>query len=771
MPVDIAKIFKNAIYQDLLKYSDANSSYVASEEALRILIHFIFKDGNLSPQIISKGKIQETIAQFKQHSTLEHKQYFIEYGNRSTKTAGSPAKIHYAAMNLYRNGLQVIAVLADHYNGRNFFNFDNYSHEDTENIRVIFLGGIIYQADHNHCLIFALHHLMLSRSDNEFREIMIRCANEPSEPDFKIKMHWMKLPLVYNLDIQSASFYFKTYLDYLLEKPDGEELYQTMRSFIENNFIVVREEEQCDTAASMGPLKLLNRGICNKTIDICSMVCSQIDELEHKFALTLLAKIKDSLDEETLSILQAHYQWDNHVDYLQFVEIQCLDIEDLIIFISSQHLDSHSLRKNINLSAALMINLFLIEIAYTNNILFYNILSSALKENFSFYKKLIGFDSEKLKEFFPEPTFDFNLTCQRYKPEKKFKSNLKNFIYWAKIFIRFTPVNYHYSQSINNLFQNLIYDLDAIIKRFHPVKASESYKKLFHDLAVIIKILQSLNAHSDQQKLFIITFLSKSIETLTRQLESFTEVSFTRYSLAHSEEFAIIFVSSHPFVPYLFSNSPLVLLEKEYNKPMPQRELACATPPIKSRFSRDCNFAKVKAMFLSHIFQLSAKINLFSLKKITDFIFVTPNNSLEIAAEKLNEVFTQFSNIQLLLSYVTTGTQVVFCKEEVESILINKKGPGLRFYVINKALLENTLSLRDLDYYKKEINCSNFSLTSEYQEGDEKKIFDEYNILLRKTSKTSPQASPVSVTLFSPSPVTMIESSSKSTCLNITRGI
>jgi hypothetical protein len=793
----VPKIFKNAIYQDLLKYSDPNGTYVASEEALRVLIHFVFRDVLPEPEIISSSKIEETIEKFKDSKRHLHKQFIIEYGNRSIKTPGNPDTIHYAAMNLYLEGETVIALIADHYGGIRFFNYKNCFIPKTEDIKIIFLGGMLYQADHNHCLIFSIQHLILSRLDNELKPLLLSHIATQDPALRKIKMSWLDLPLDYNLDIQSASFYFKKYMSILLEKPNGEVLYQQMREFIEENFSVVSEEVEVEEPSegkdsqsqtkTIKFLKLVNKGICYKTTDLSIAVHRKIEALEQTLSLIMLAQLGDEISPEIFTELKRQFEWQEDVAYLELPEAENISLqehmEDLLEFILSQEIDISNLRKGILMASSLLVNLYLLEVTYANNMFFYDILSSSLKENFNFYKKLIQFDSQKLAEFFPRPTFDFERACNHYNPEHLFKAFLKNFIRTTQIALGKFSYNVFFDSVKLEYFEELIERTEFILFLFNPLRKMEEYQDTFNELQDLIECcLENSYCFRDDEIQFLGIFLT-SVRSLKAQLNSFQDLRLTREALVQSEAFAISFVSSHPFVEYLFNNSPLLYLNKMASQPKNLEDASpvCATPPRSPRkldmpseapeqsssyqsprttptlethspgarksqaaVKSDNHFIKVKTMFKSSIFQLCAKINLFDLKTIIDAIFNTHTNSIEINIGKLNDLYTHFNHIQLLLTQVLNGITVVLSKAEVENILLHRKGSSLKFLVVNQALINKDLSLEDLETHREVIRNSKFIETDGLY--NTKEEFDtEYETLLSKTGRLSP----VSVTGFS----------------------
>ena len=174
-------LLKDLLVDDLAMFSN-DPSLVASEESIRLLIDIYQKHNKLiNPSLVHMDDVPDLLKRLHKIGKPVHTQLIIESCSRSLIQARDPLRdnisVHYTAMDVFcdEEG-RLTALLADHYHGKSWGMSGELQQLDLP-LLIVVAGGSIYQADHTHCPIFTLQHLLLSAHDKELHATVQTLAN------------------------------------------------------------------------------------------------------------------------------------------------------------------------------------------------------------------------------------------------------------------------------------------------------------------------------------------------------------------------------------------------------------------------------------------------------------------------------------------------------------------------------------------------------------------------------------------------------------------
>ena len=176
---------KTLIANDLQRFSQ-DPNLVASEEALRFIIHHYHQSGMLSnPKIVPYVDLPSQLNTLHKNKEPSHVQFFIEFNSRSLSSravhfkrdilTSETTSIHYAAMDVFCDEQgSITAFIADHYFGKDYrFHGDHdFLKQFKFPIYFIIAGGSYHQTDSSHCPIFTLQHLLLTAHDTALHTVL-----------------------------------------------------------------------------------------------------------------------------------------------------------------------------------------------------------------------------------------------------------------------------------------------------------------------------------------------------------------------------------------------------------------------------------------------------------------------------------------------------------------------------------------------------------------------------------------------------------------------
>lgn len=174
---------KELIIDDLQRFAN-DPTLVASEEAMRFMMHHYHKEGMLSnPKIVPFDDLPNQLRHIHADRGPSHSQFFIEFNTRSLSSravpfnhntiTGESISVHYGAMDVFcdENGT-ISAFIADHYFGTRYRYHGDHGFLQKFNFPIYFIvaGGSYYQTDSTHCPIFTLQHLLLTAHDTALHQ-------------------------------------------------------------------------------------------------------------------------------------------------------------------------------------------------------------------------------------------------------------------------------------------------------------------------------------------------------------------------------------------------------------------------------------------------------------------------------------------------------------------------------------------------------------------------------------------------------------------------
>lgn len=175
------RILKEKLCDEFVELS-MNTTLVASEESIRVLMTWHHRDGRLvNPMLLNVNDLPSVLESIHHKKERTHVQVFVEFNTRSLNSQKSPdqegVRVHYAAMDVFCDTEgQIIVLLADHYFGKEFrYHQTEQAFQAKFSFPIFFViaGGSEYQKDNAHCPFFSLQHLLLTAHDDELHERLV----------------------------------------------------------------------------------------------------------------------------------------------------------------------------------------------------------------------------------------------------------------------------------------------------------------------------------------------------------------------------------------------------------------------------------------------------------------------------------------------------------------------------------------------------------------------------------------------------------------------
>lgn len=264
---------------DLSELAYLGSNVVASEEAIRVMLEvYKTRDELKTITYVPKEDLFNLLSvRIKESNLLAregHYQFFIEIGERSKVHQGHPNAIHYCALDLFiRPGSQPIAFVADHFQGFSAYYQEFNRLAKTFNIKFVVAGGATYQADHEHCLIFSLDHLLLTAKDSNILNVLDSFIAKNPGPG-AINMHWNELPPPYLKNAQSLLGTILSYVENIKEH-DGSALNEDSPSLLAAQFPTL-----ISYTFKLPDRKVLNYGIKYSAAHHAGQAVLELDRME-----------------------------------------------------------------------------------------------------------------------------------------------------------------------------------------------------------------------------------------------------------------------------------------------------------------------------------------------------------------------------------------------------------------------------------------------------------------------------------------------------------
>lgn len=200
------------ICDDLADLANFESDYIASEEAIRLMIDLYNSAKGLNIRLVHKEQFEDFLREKMESTAFStepgHYQFMIEVGERSQLSQRAPDTIHYCAVDLFiRPGKAPLAFVADHYRGHGGYYSEFGVIAQQLGVQFAVVGGATYQADSVHCPVFSLQHLLLTANDDSILPMLEKIIDSSSTA--LTELNWENLNPMYMVYSQSVNTLFK----------------------------------------------------------------------------------------------------------------------------------------------------------------------------------------------------------------------------------------------------------------------------------------------------------------------------------------------------------------------------------------------------------------------------------------------------------------------------------------------------------------------------------------------------------------------------------